>query len=128
MFPRICCLIISLELKSTKSTSKCDTHSLRYFPKIPKSTSQPGIATHTFEIFCLIPNLELKSTKSTTNRDIPYMRYVSQNSLPYYQSRAQVNHRMRHTLIQIFSQEYKVNKSTSNCDTYTSKSLALFSI
>ena len=77
----------------------------------------PSQADHQLSVRCteqvphktISSNLELKSTKSTTNRDIPYMRYVSQNSLPYYQSRAQVNHRMRHTLIKIFSQEYKVN-------------------
>ena len=95
-FPHKLFLILSQGLKSTK---ECDTHSLRYFPKNPKSTSQPAIATHTHLKNC-----------------------------PYSQSKAQVNQvnqQIRHTVIMIFFKDPKVNKSTRDCDTHTFEMLCL---
>ena len=90
MFPRNCCLIISLQLKST---TEHNTHSLRYFPKNPKSTSQPAIATHTHLKNC-----------------------------PYSQSKAQVNQvnpKMRHNLTEIyFPKNPKTNIQPGNSDTH----------
>ena len=89
-FPQKLFLILSQGLKSTK---ECDTHSLRYFPKNPKSTSQPAIATHTHLKNC-----------------------------PYSQSKAQVNQinqQIRHNLTEIyFPKNPKTNIQPGNSDTH----------